>query len=239
MKKANVISFKPGLWPTLATLVLLPVLLALGFWQLDRAAEKRELLAEFQARSSTSMQLDPEAAALPRFQRVMAQGRYLDGYQFFLDAMPGTGGAGFHVLSILQTADSDVGVVVNRGWVPSPADRNALPTLPVPPGEQLVSGWLDRLPRPGLELDAKPQSGWPRLVLFPVMAELESAAGIALYPLQLRLDANRPGGYERNWQPVGSGPRRHTGYAVQWFALATALLVIYLVVNLHRGHTDE
>jgi surfeit locus 1 family protein len=30
------------------------------------------------------------------------------------------------------------------------------------------------------------------------------------------------------------GPERNVGYAVQWFGLAAALLVIYLVVNTRK-----
>ena len=40
--------FRPGLAPTLVVLALLPLLVWLGFWQLQRADEKRALLAEFQ-----------------------------------------------------------------------------------------------------------------------------------------------------------------------------------------------
>jgi cytochrome oxidase assembly protein ShyY1 len=31
------------------------------------------------------------------------------------------------------------------------------------------------------------------------------------------------------------GPAMHIGYAVQWFGLALALVVIYLVVNISRN----
>ena len=42
-------------------------------------------------------------------------------------------------------------------------------------------------------------------------------------------------GFERVWRPVrGIGPQRHRGYAFQWFSLALALLVIYVVVNTRR-----
>ena len=37
--------FRPGRVPTLVVMLLLPGLIALGCWQLGRAAEKRELLA--------------------------------------------------------------------------------------------------------------------------------------------------------------------------------------------------
>ena len=32
--------FRPGLWPTVATLILLALFVRLGFWQLDRADQK-------------------------------------------------------------------------------------------------------------------------------------------------------------------------------------------------------
>jgi len=41
--------FRPGLLPTIAVSLLLPLLIALGFWQLSRAEEKRTLLAEHEA----------------------------------------------------------------------------------------------------------------------------------------------------------------------------------------------
>jgi surfeit locus 1 family protein len=34
------------------------------------------------------------------------------------------------------------------------------------------------------------------------------------------------------WRPaVGFGPERHLGYAIQWFALAIALLVIFISLS--------
>jgi surfeit locus 1 family protein len=48
------------------------------------------------------------------------------------------------------------------------------------------------------------------------------------------LDADQPDGYVRIWAPPGFPPMRHTAYAVQWFALALALFVIYLVTNFRR-----
>ena len=43
-------SFKPKIIPTLATILLLPGLIGLGFWQLQRAKQKRELLAMYDVR---------------------------------------------------------------------------------------------------------------------------------------------------------------------------------------------
>ena len=42
--------FRPGIGPTLVVLLLLPVLVALGFWQLGRGEQKRQLLASYAER---------------------------------------------------------------------------------------------------------------------------------------------------------------------------------------------
>ena len=48
------------------------------------------------------------------------------------------------------------------------------------------------------------------------------------------LDAGEPDGYVRNWTAPGFPPMRHIAYAVQWFALALTLFIIYMVTNLRR-----
>ena len=53
------------------------------------------------------------------------------------------------------------------------------------------------------------------------------------------LDPGEADGYVRNWSAPGFPPIRHIAYAVQWFALALTLAVIYLVTNLHRVPNDR
>lgn len=240
MKITAAISFTPSLWPTLATLVLLPSLVLLGFWQLERAALKRALLNEFSERGASTEAL-PLADTARRYQQVTVSGHYDPERQFLLDAMPGSGGAGFHVLGLLQIDQPPGRIVVNRGWIPGGANRSNLPQPAVPGGLQQLQGRLDYLPRPGLELEGNSATveRWPALVLFPTMAELQRYIGEPLYPMVLLLDAEASGGFERDWSPVNFGPERHLAYAVQWFALAFALLVIFLVVNSHREQSHD
>ena len=65
--------FRPGLLPTLVVMALLPALVSLGFWQLGRAEEKRQLLAlDAQHRVAepvASAQL--QALDAPAFRRVL------------------------------------------------------------------------------------------------------------------------------------------------------------------------
>ena len=50
----------------------------------------------------------------------------------------------------------------------------------------------------------------------------------------LLLDENAAGGFPRDWHSLGLPPSRHYGYAVQWFALAAALTVIFIGMNTHK-----
>lgn len=229
--------FTPGLWPTLAVLVLLPLLCGLGVWQLARAEQKRELFTQFAAGSTQPDMTLASALATdsPRYKHVRLSGHYLSARQFLLDNMIVNGHAGYMVLTPFAL-DQGGAVLVNRGWVPLTGERSKLPPIDVTGTPRSVTGRLDRLPRPGLVLQGEGPlpAHWPRVVQFPDMPALAAALETTLSDYQVLLDTQAPDGYVRQWQPAEFGPERHLAYAFQWFGLAVALLVIYIVVNLHR-----
>jgi surfeit locus 1 family protein len=160
------------------------------------------------------------------------RGRYDPDHQILLDARVAGGQNGYEVLTPLRSGNS--AVLVNRGWLPAAADRSQLPDVTVAGGERAVAGRLDRLPRPGLTMTAPPGAGWPRRMLFPTAEEISAALGYRVHDYQLLLAPEEPHGYQRRWEPQIMSPRQHLGYAVQWFALAAALGVIYVALNLKR-----
>lgn len=232
--------FRPALVPTLVTLVLLPLLAGLGFWQLQRADEKRALLDAFESGTVIQRLESPHAIRelpdLGRFQSIEMSGRYLTERQFLLDNMT-EGGPGFHVLTPFLPTDGDEIVIVDRGWVPKTFGTGRLPDVTVPDGQRTISGRTSRLPQPGLRLGAASEdlTGWPRVVQFPTAGELGLLLEEEVMDTLVLLDDDQPDGYLRVWKPVEFGPERHVGYAVQWFALATTLLVIYGALNFRKG----
>jgi surfeit locus 1 family protein len=60
-----------------------------------------------------------------------------------------------------------------------------------------------------------------------------------LLPYELRLDGESASGFVRRWPEPGSGRERHLGYAFQWFAMAVAVAVIYLVLNIRRRGSES
>jgi surfeit locus 1 family protein len=51
---------------------------------------------------------------------------------------------------------------------------------------------------------------------------------------EVRLEPG-PAAYQAEWPLVAMGPEKHTGYAVQWFALAAALFGLYLYLGIHNS----
>jgi len=229
-------TFSPRPLTTLLTIVLIAMLVALGRWQLHRAAEKRALFDSFAAGTDSTRLIDPQTLRVPRYQRVEARGHYDGEHQVLIDNMVEAGRAGYFVVTpfVLQGGGW---VLVNRGWVPLGASRAALPAIGVAGDQRSVRGRADNLPSPGIQMGhpAAMRPPYPVVANFPQLADfkqlLKESASTPPTDLVL-LDPAEPDGYVRNWAPPGFPPLRHVGYALQWFALALALFVIYVATNL-------
>jgi cytochrome oxidase assembly protein ShyY1 len=232
--------FAPSAWAVVATVALLAAFVSLGWWQIGRAREKQAMVDSFARGTLTSVTLgDVTVDELPRYQHVSVQGSYEPERQVLLDNMPSsTGQAGYRVLTPLRRPGATKLLLVDRGWVPLGPSRERLPPVEVRARPRTVAGRLDQLPVPGVRVgpaEAAGAKGWPRVLNFPVTVDLEAALGEPVESRILLLDASHPDGYQRAWRPsVGAPPERHLGYALQWFALALALLVIFIALSLKR-----
>src|SRR6056300_618045 len=94
--------FRPGLWPTLATLILLPFLTGLGIWQLERAGWKQDMVDRHAARirkPAVELRSLLPVTADSQYRTVTASGRYDIAHQLLLDNRLHQGRAGYHVLT--------------------------------------------------------------------------------------------------------------------------------------------
>jgi cytochrome oxidase assembly protein ShyY1 len=67
--------------------------------------------------------------------------------------------------------------------------------------------------------------------------ELSAAFGSVLERRMLLLDPGAADGYVRDWQPPGLAPARHWAYAIQWWAFALTLIVLWIVLAVRRART--
>ena len=232
--------FDPRLFTTFLTIVLIAALLALGRWQLWRADAKRALDDRFAAGADATRTIDRETLPLPRYQHIEASGAYDSARQVLIDNMSsGQGRAGYYVITPFALRGGGW-ILVNRGWVPLGASRAERPPIAVAGDARQVRGRADNMPSPGIQMGTKAELAPPYPVVagFPSHGEIARLLGESSWTGAadlVLLDPGEPDGYVRNWSAPGFPPMRHLGYAVQWFALALTLLVIYVVTNLRRN----
>jgi surfeit locus 1 family protein len=230
--------FAPRLFMTLLTIVLIALLISLGRWQLRRAEEKRVLFDSFAAGTDATRLIDLATPPLRRYQHIEASGHYDQARQVLIDNMVDTGGAGYFVITPFALTGGGW-LLVNRGWVPLGASRAERPAIPVAGDARRLRGRADNMPSPGIQMGIKAVLAppYPVVASFPSRAEIARLLGESSWTSAadlVLLDPGEPDGYVRHWSAPGFPPMRHIAYAVQWFALALTLAVIYVVTNLRR-----
>ena len=219
---------------TLFVGIAVAVTVSLGFWQLDRLAERREMnQIREEMRTQASLALPAETLPEPLWswneRPVTAYGRFATEPVFLIVNRALHSQAGAHVVSPLQTEAGDW-LWVDRGWVP--VSMREEPPAP-PEGQVRIQGYWQALPDDGyasrrselaehLWLRLDPEGKTERTEeIDPEWAEAEFLPyGLVMtepvvpddeYPIQVALS------------PLGEGA--HLSYAIQWFAFATIFLV--------------
>lgn len=241
--------FRPKLLPTLATLMLLPLLISLGQWQANKAASKQRLQQTYDQRGRDaplilgSTLLGPE----DRYSKVQVRGRYEPEYQILLDNQIHQGKAGYQVVTPLQIEDSEMRVLVYRGWVPVGKDRNVLPEVEPPQGLVAISGFADKPSGKYIELGdtgttstgTQKREAWQQVWQNLDMRRYEQAVPFPLQTQAVRLDADAAGGYVRDWTRPSARIEVHRGYAFQWYAMAVMLVLYYVFTQTEKIGTGK
>jgi surfeit locus 1 family protein len=221
----------------LLSATLLPLLLGLGLWQLQRAEAKRILIQQAKE-APVTYRLTPQPQQLPG--RVELRVTLLSNQLLLLDNRTRAGSVGYELLSLFQDTGSGRWGIVNLGWIPAGVDRTLLPRLPpLPDLEQQISlKGMQVSAQPGFMLGADTwQPGWPKIIQQPDMARFEQLFQRPLYPAIVRLTEPAVALTDTRWDLVVMPPEKHLGYAVQWFALALALASWLLWFGWWRSHS--
>ena len=211
-------------WSTLLVMMVMMVMTRLGFWQLERSAQRKarneyvstQLAADPLPLGSLGLgSLDLEQLA---FRAVTVRGKYDHTQQVILLGQMFRGHPGVNLITPLVMPVSDRAVLVNRGWIPYDATAPSQLSQFDEPGLHLVSGRI-RLSQPGKVNAGAPQS--VRLELYRVDIEaLQAQMTYKLLPVYLQQQPSERGGNEFPKRiplelQLNDGP--HLGYAIQWF----------------------
>jgi surfeit locus 1 family protein len=233
--------FRPRLWPTLAAALLIPLFLAAGQWQWNKASLKSERQKELESRAAQAplpIPTTPAEAQSLLYRTLVARGHYETQHQVLIDNQVHQQQAGYHVITPLRIDGSALRVLVNRGWVPAPADRRQVPSIATPEGAVEVYGTATvpgtrffTLGNDGAGRESTAQGVWQNLDL----ARYAQAVPFALQPIVIQLDAQSGGGgFVRDWRRPDDRLQTNLNYAIQWWSFAATTLVLWLVLNFRK-----
>lgn len=206
----------------------------LGFWQLERAEEKRVLLEQIrqgrlQPAPFSEFLVQRHDGGLTPYAQYRVKGYYQSQYAFLLDNRTESGRVGYHLLMPFALADAAQAqalgsswLLINRGWIAAPRLRSDLPLVQTPNGMVEIQVQINEIaPIDHSEsLDLK----WPLRVQQIDFQTFSEQIRHPLLAYEFRLaDAGQAGVMLA--QPVRPAlqPDQHIGYALQWFTLALVL----------------
>jgi surfeit locus 1 family protein len=212
----------------------------LGNWQLSRAQEKDDKQAKLNQLSQEPVVSIPTSLIKLenyQFRKVEVHGTYVPSHTIYLDNKINRGRAGYQIITPVKLDESSMHVLINRGWIAAGRTRSDLPEILTPSGKVMVSGIAESATMRTLELSTETVSGkvWENLHL----DRYREATGLQLQPLVILQENKVKDGLLRAWTRPDSGSSRNLGYAFQWFAMAFAIIILYLVLNVKRSHPKK
>lgn len=229
-----------------ATLACVVLFVIAGIWQINRGQAKEVILTQRQAASKGPVQ--PLMALLgtgsdAEFEKaygrgVSVRGHYDGAHQILLDNQTYKKRVGYRVWTPL-VLENGRRILVDRGWVPmGSGGRDDRPQPAAPDGMIKVEGLFRTLPKPGIRLTDVTRcdmTAWPRVLNYPTIKTVRCQYQAPVVNGIILLSDKAPHGFVRQWQAdAGMSPQRHYAYAVQWFAMALAVVIVFFVVNMKR-----
>ena len=212
------------LWPGVMTAIMLAVLLGLGTWQVQRLHWKLGILAQI-ARAEAAPPVSLSGEPSP-FTKVEVTGRLRDDLSATYGAdvrdTPAGPVLGTQLIEPLER-DSGDPLLVDRGWVP-----DKLPH-PVPPSEDQVTlqGYVHPGDKPGLFSATDSPATLQFYTLDPsAIGDALRLTRVAPFVL-IAMGTAPPAVYPIPAQHLPQPPNNHLSYAITWYGLAVALVVIF------------
>ena len=216
------------------------MLVGLGTWQLERLAWKEGLIAEMQARAAAAPMPLPQDLADPAFEyrKVRLRGQFLHDRELYLGARTHKSKVGLHIMTPMRLEDGRT-ALVDRGWVPPERKDPAARAEGRVTGSLVLEGVVRRGGWGGMEMfrpENQPEENLWLWLDLPAMAARAGLSGAVTEVYVAAGPAPNPGGYPIGGQTRVDLANNHLQYAITWYALAMALLVIYL---LHQSRPQE
>ncbi len=241
---------------TLVGLLLMPVMVRLGVWQMHRHETENATVARINAAVAAPAvpvrRLDSPHARLAAgtdFRTVTATGRYDSAHEVVVRHRTSADDSqiGYYVVTPLLLTDGGA-VLVNRGWIASHYDGVTFPKVPAAPrGEVRITGRL-RLDETTASTGIRDRPGMPpRQEMLINSGKLADTVSRPLLSGYLELTATSPAppaGQPQLVPPPNPGQTNggynppHLAYAWQWW-LFVLMIPVGWVILVRREHRDQ
>ena len=214
--------------PSILIVTTIAFLTSLGFWQLDRANEKRAIDASIQKANTGIVELitDENRLLEKEYYQVRLKGQYQSNKQFIYDNQIVDQVSGYYVLTPFKLEGQPSTIIINRGFIPWNGDREKLADVSI---EKTKSEIKVQISKPIKRIELKSSeigNNFPVLIQAVDLVKMSELAGIDFSSMVGLLDASMDDGFVRKWEPYTGSIEKHIGYAVQWFLMAIVLGII-------------
>lgn len=237
----NNIQFKFKLVPTLVFLIFFIVFIRLGFWQLDRAEQKKVINEKYKSRQETDLinlnNNENKNSDLLLWRKAKINGSFYIEKNILLDNQIFNQTAGFNIITPFRLKDSPWSILVNRGWHPNLNSRNLIPHINEVSKIKQLYGHLVKFPVAGIKLGEDNievvNSSIIRLQRIDI-EEINEFYSSQFLPYMIFLDPIVDNDLSSNFTLPVPESEKNYGYAFQWFAFAVTLFIIFLKLGFKR-----
>ena len=214
--------------PSILITATFAFLVSLGFWQLERADDKRSIEASIKQANTGSVELIKKEEGLQskEYYEVRLQGKYLSDKQFIYDNQIVDQVSGYYVLTPYALEGQSKAILINRGFISWKGRRDKLADIVIGQETREIKVQISK---PIKRMELKPSEvgiQFPVLIQSIDLQDMADRAKVDFSSVIGLLDASASNGFIRKWEPYTGSIEKHIGYAIQWFLMALVLAII-------------
>ena len=216
-------------------IIFVPITISLGMWQVERANEKKLIIANYDKLLVSAPIALQKNQMLNNWQPIETTGTYEDTIVYEDNAI-NNGKAGFKVYHLFRNDDGTF-IFIHRGFIERNLIKNNLPEVEIPTEKKTIYGTTlfkqnNTFVKNIEESDSRIIQEFNASLLIDKYPMLKDKY---LHPFLFNLDIRDVNKYQPIEKPVNMTASKHIGYAIQWFGLCAALIILTIYAYRRKG----
>lgn len=204
-------------------------------WQIERANEKKLIIANYDKLLVSAPIALQKNQMLNNWQPIETTGTYEDTIVYEDNAI-NNGKAGFKVYHLFRNDDGTF-IFIHRGFIERNLIKNNLPEVEIPTEKKSIYGTTlfkqnNTFVKNIEESDSRIIQEFNASLLIDKYPMLKDKY---LHPFLFNLDLRDVNKYQPIEKPVNMTASKHIGYAIQWFGLCAALIILTIYAYRRKG----